>query len=309
MVDYLISDVREDTENEEFSDTVGIKDERVIDYLNEAQSRLQSQITKQHPNVFVSEELVPIVANQETYPVPRNTMAKNRISLVEYQSENDEAKWYPLRASSLRNRAGGCKGHPSHYIRRTGELLIYPVPDSSSGNLRVSYVKEVPRLDKRRASVASATIVSNEITSLFLDVSTDIIDEELTKYQYLCIVDSLGNIKSQGIPYTQIDTVTGEVFVSSGFLLQDGETIDAGDYVTCGKYATTHSELDDYVERYLIAYANYKMLKRDSSVDYADAAQELAQMEQEIIEFYAEIDDDIFYIEDLQAANASNWEW
>jgi len=47
------------------------------------------------------------------------------------------------------------------------------------------------------------------------------------------------------------------------------------------------------VERYLIAYASWKILKRDSSIDSQEAMGELAQMESDIIEAYADVEDDI----------------
>ena len=77
---------------------------------------------------------------------------------------------------------------------------------------------------------------------------------------------------------------------------EEGESISVGDYVVGGKDTTTHSELPRNVERYLIAYCAWKILKRDSSVDSQEAVQELLQMENDIVESYAVISDDVQYI-------------
>ena len=57
--------------------------------------------------------------------------------------------------------------------------------------------------------------------------------------------------------------------------------------------------MPDHVERYLIAYASWKILKRDSSVDYTEQESELSNMEQEIVETYADISDDIYQIPEV----------
>jgi hypothetical protein len=51
----------------------------------------------------------------------------------------------------------------------------------------------------------------------------------------------------------------------------------------------------------LIAYAAFKILKRDSSVDSAEAAQELSAMIQEIVSSYSLITDDVEFIPQLNS--------
>lgn len=46
-------------------------------------------------------------------------------------------------------------------------------------------------------------------------------------------------------------------------------------------------------ERYLLAYMNWKILKRDSNTDSAEQTTELADMRSEIVQLFAEIDDDV----------------
>ena len=72
-------------------------------------------------------------------------------------------------------------------------------------------------------------------------------------------------------------------------------------YIIGGKDVTTHGELPRSVERYLIAYCSWKILKRDSSVDSSEAQLELAAIAQEIINSYALISDDVQFIPKLNS--------
>ena len=81
----------------------------------------------------------------------------------------------------------------------------------------------------------------------------------------------------------------------------ESSTIPAGAYIVGGKDTTTHSDLGIEVERYLIAYCAWKILKRDSSMDSTEAMQELQLMAQEIVKSYALITDDIQLIPDINS--------
>ena len=82
----------------------------------------------------------------------------------------------------------------------------------------------------------------------------------------------------------------------------DGESasdILANHYIVGGKDTTTHGDLPRSVERYLISYCAWKILKRDSSVDSSEAQLELQALIQEIVNSYAMISDDVQYIPQL----------
>ena len=79
-----------------------------------------------------------------------------------------------------------------------------------------------------------------------------------------------------------------------------GETISVADVALKGKFSTTHSELDDMVERYLIAYCVFQIYKRESNITDTQVQQlVLTTMEQEIVDSYQELTDDITEIPDI----------
>jgi hypothetical protein len=305
-ISYLIDDVRQSTENTDFSETIGIKDAEFLRFLNDAQYRIQNLITQQHPSIFLTEYTTPVVGNQESYSLPNKAYMGNKVTQVEYTYNTSGVKYYyPLRPGSLFERSSGPGysgvGAPIKYIRRAGKILLVPIPTSTNGHLRITYTHKIPKLDLKRGSVASVTLTSNSISSLTLDVSTDAVDSTtLNKFTRVSIVDEEGNVNMSNIKVTNVDGATGIVTVDPAFTFDEGETINVGDIIVAGEYSSTHSNLDDMVERYLIAYTTFKIYQRDSNVTDLQAQQNvLLEMESEIVAAYSEISDDIMEIPDI----------
>jgi hypothetical protein len=305
LIDYIIDEVRETSDNEDFDATVGLTEEEILKFLNDGNYRLHSQIIKQHTNIFVEEKEVTIVADQEKYTLPSNSHLSNRVAGVEYSYNGDADEYYPLRPASVYNRRTGAKGDPIKYIRKNGKILLLPTPETSGGTLRYSYTRKIKRLDKRRGLVSAVTLDTgtSTITTLTVTwVNDGAIDStEIGKRSRCTVVDKYGNIKMENI---LIDTpptagAGATISIDSSFTYASGETIDVGDYVISGEYSTTHPELGEEVERYLQAYAIYKVLKKDSSVDSQEALQELGQIEEDIVSGYADISDDISEIPEI----------
>lgn len=298
-LDYLITDARLQTENEDFSDTVGIDDEEFVRFFNEAQTRIHSLITQQHSSIFLKESTQALTSGTEAYSLPSDCLLANKVTQVDYSHDSGADNYTPLKPIGLKQRRGG-QGSPMYYIRKSAQLLINPIPQDSLGSIRITYIEKPRRLDIRRGSVSSFTDSGTQITALTLDVSTDTVDSDaVAKDNFLCIVDRAGNIKMADIEYDSIDATTGVVTLTSNHTYTSGESIVAGDYIVVGKNASTHSELADFVERYLLAYVSWKILKRDSSADYSEQQEELAQLEKEIIDSYADISDDIMNIPEI----------
>lgn len=306
LVDYIITDVRNHTENTDFSDTIGIADSEFLRFLNDAQYRIHSKITQTHPSVFLEEYACSVVNGQEEYSLPFNVHMGNKVSNIEFSTTGNAVDYFPLQRSNLKRRYGGAIGDPLIYIRKSGKILLNPVP--TGGSLRFTYVKSVPRVDKRRGSVATITTSGSSITSLILNVSTDSVDgDELAKHSRITICDSEGNIKMKNIHIDSVNASTGEVIVNSAFTFETGESISVGDYVVAGRYSTSHSILDDSVERYLVAYCAMKIFHRDSNTDITQQVAELQAMEEEIVAGYADISDDISEIPVIVSDDDAWW--
>lgn len=309
-VDRLITHIRSITENETANATTDIADNEIIEYLNEAQHRIQSRIVAQHPRVFVEETTITAVQDQEEYNLFESTFLDNKILSVEYTPDSGASNpvYYTLKPTYQRHRHTHISGIPTHYIRRdkltnaTGSFLAVPAPSSATGQFRVTYVRRIDELDKRRGIVSAVTLGSNSITTLTLDTSGDppIDSTDLADHDFICVVNDEGVLQMRNIKFDSVDTSTGAVTVNSSFTFDTGETIAVGDYIVGGKDTSSHSSLPRNIERYLVNFAAWKIFKRDSSTDSAEQFQELAEMEREIIESFQEIEEDISTISILE---------
>jgi hypothetical protein len=309
LVNKLIDQVRRETENEDVSSNAGIPDIEFLQYLNDAQDRLQSLITATHPTVFVKEKILDVTVDTEAYSIPDDAYKENAVTTVEYSPSNNIEDYYHLEQTTMKRRDTAVQGFPVTYIRRSGAVLLQPRPQQS-GSIRLNYIKRIDRLDKRRGIVAVRVLDSSArtITTLELDPasSSPALDAStIGEDNYICICDRDGVPTMRNIPIDSIDAATGVITVSAGFTYEEGEYIDVGAYVTSGKDSRTHSELPRMCERYLIAYASWKLLKRDSSVDFAEQQAELKEMETDIVNSFADIDDDIRFVPTLN--HWSDW--
>jgi len=291
----LITQSRRATENTDFTDTTGISDEEFIQYANDAQMELQSIISGRNADVFQAEVIIEIVTGQEAYDIPSEAFLENRVDLVEYSNTGTPARFRQIKQGRLPERLSSVESStPSFYIRRSGQILLQPIPDDTSATLRLTYQKRLSVLDKRRGQVGSVSLdtTARTITSLILDTgsSTTIDKDALEEENFISIVDKNGAIQMDNIPIDSVDLTTGVVTISSGFVYEEGETISAADYALRGKSSTTNSDLQQVCERYILSYMSWKILKRDSSADSAEAGSELSTMQASIIAAYSEPD-------------------
>lgn len=303
-VDRIIKHIRSITENDLNNSSTDIEDEEILEYINEAQHRIQSKILAVHPRVFVKETIIPVVSNQEEYDLPSDVYLGSKILSIEYSNDGG-SNYFKLQAGYLRNRdlTDSTGSIPKYYIRRdkfdnsVGSFLVSPKSSDSNGQFRVTYVQRIDELDKRRGVVSAVTLdgSSNTITSLTLDTSGNppIDSEDLDNHDYICIVGRSGNIKMSNILFNSINTTTGVVTIDSSFSYQSGETIEVGDFVVGGQDTTSHVKLPRNIERYLIQFAAFKIFKRDSSTDSNEQTSELLSIEQEIVDSFGEINDDL----------------
>jgi len=311
-INALLEEARESTENEEFDATIGLSDEELIKFVNQAQNRLHSKIVGLHKASFHEEKEVSAVSNQESYNLFYNSYLKQYVHSIEYSSTGQTDDYYPLRPCSPHQRYSGADGSPSHYFIRSGKFYLLPTPTDSNGKYRVTHVRRPKNLDKRRGQIVTADNTSAPTTIDITFVNGQTADLNfLNKRSYVTIVDKHGVQKIANIKVDSITTGAGtgdaQIAVSSDAALDLTSALAAGDYVISGDYSTTHLEWTPEVERYLQAYVEFKILKRDSSVDSQEAFAELAEIESDILDSYAELSDDILEIPEIN--DTEDWDF
>jgi hypothetical protein len=138
-------------------------------------------------------------------------------------------------------------------------------------------------LDKRRGTITAVTVSSGQVTALTLNSSTDdstAIDAK--KDKFFCIVDSNGVVKAYNVPFSAYTAGTGVFTLVSYTPNSTSETAAIGDYIVLGKYMTTHSQLPDECENYLIHYSAKELLRRGSSTEFNNQSAIVEEIEQAI---------------------------
>lgn len=303
----LIKLCRKQTENEEYSSVQGISDEEFIEYLNDAQSNLQANIVNQHPKVFTDEAIINVVPGTESYKIPSDCFLGNKIFNVEYSPTGHIDDYYVISENIMKYRSSGVDGSPTRYIRLSGKLLLSPVP-STTGTLRINYVKALPELRLPLGVISSIESVQSPSVHIInfstANIPNSISIKDVSYYNKYSICTDEGEMLEKDLKHSYngirtVGTLSVNPTVSSANLKEFNSTA----YLMPGGNSTFIPNLDSSIIRYLVAYCNWKILKRDSSVDSQEAMEELRLMAQNIVSSYANISDDIQLIPQL-----NNWD-
>jgi hypothetical protein len=306
-VELLIERVRVETENKDFGDSFGISDNECVGYLNDAQDRVYSEAMKKYPKIFMQETTMSLVVNQEAYDLPSDIYL-GKITLIEFSSTGQPRDYVRLDSAMMQERISYPVGNPRFYIRKNKQILLVPTP-ANSGTLRISYIKKLPKLDIRRAKVLSVTQTLSDVTAITLDVNETLDVTELNKRMKFSVVSSEGESVCKNISFSNIDTSTGLVTMTTRSLAT-GESISAGDYIVAGEYSTNKSELEDITERYLVSHLRLEMLDRDgNTTGTASQNSKAGEMLSEIIDAFADMGDDNIFPPILDGSYLTNDEW
>lgn len=300
-LELLINEIRRSTDNEDAS---GISDLDIVQYLNDAQGRIQSRITSQFPNVFLTDSNIDLVASQEVYSLPSDIYLGTRIVNLEYLFSDEALDYAQLTSKTLADRYTASEtDFPSFYIRRDNDILINPIPQvSRTSGLRLTYQHSLRTLDLRRGEVTSASLSGSTLNSFQLDLTPTLSKNSgivsagadvLDSIDYVSVVDLNGANILKNIPIDSYNSTTGVLTVSSGFTTTVLAAAFAGHFIVGGTNATSHSDLYDICERYLIVYAKLKILERDGKQLEANyQTGELREIEKDIVEAYQTPEED-----------------
>ena len=311
-VKRLIKAARRLSENDEtVTTTVGISDEEFVQYMNDGQDSIMSELERIDHKDFTREAFITTVAGTEAYNLPSDIYLGTNIVAAEYSFTGNSQDFRHMRRITLNERDTSEVGlHPFQYILRNKQILLNPVPTTGRTNgLRLSYVKNMLRLDKRRAILTAATNTSTQVTALTVDLTdfTDYFpdasafsDSSILEDDLFTLVDASGVVQARGIPITAISTSTGVATVGS-YTADDADTGGAiGDYLLAGERATTHSELEDRLEAPLITYTAWRITARDSSEDGQILYQEFLRQLEDVKAAWRKNVEDVDFIPIIQ---------
>ncbi len=293
-VDFLIADTRRVSRNEVNTDgTYSISDDEILRYINDAQDRLQGLIANQRSisKIFLVEKIIPTVAGQDGYSLNDRLFYNKEINQVEFSTTGNLGEYTVIPKMLDFNRDTNQSGLAIGYYTRLGKIYVIPVLDTSAGFLRILFERTLDDVDIRRGKISVVTgLTSTGFTSFTMDTSADAYESGTPGFStidYVCVVSEDGGVKAYNIPVGSYVTGTNVLTPRAGFTFQTGETIAVNDYVVFGKYTTTHSQLSDECDRYLIHYAAYSLLHKDSSNDGSKEKELLDQIENDVVKSIA----------------------
>jgi hypothetical protein len=304
----LINQIGRETKNPRsfVTSTSGVSDDEILEYLNDAQNRLFATILTNQGMTrrFDFQTSIPVVAGQIDYDLPARSGWARGVRKVELWRGQTFYKLDPMLIGPDWDET--VKGDPSSYVILGDKIRLSCVP--TSGVLKVWASFHPANLDKRRGKIASLG-TGSFYTSITLANDTNLdepaIMAEGTDF-YVTICDKNGVITHSEVP---VDTYTDSIKrlnLTIG-VVPLTPAIAVGDFVTIGKYSTTHcslSNVSDIVETFLKAYAVKKLNQVDSSTDIMTSDSELKGIASQIFELVsAEYSDDIA----IGLYNSSPW--
>lgn len=303
--DVLIREARRISRNEANPDgTYAISDDEIVQYLNDAQDRMQNLISaeKNISKIFVTQQIISIVAGQESYSITDRVLLNKQIEGIEFSFTGNASDYVQMEKLNFINRDTNSSNYPWGYIKRGGSILLQPTPSVSSGTIRVTYERDLDDLDIPRALVSTITGgTATQFTTLTLSAlanSYESTSPGWSNIQFFSVVDPFGVRRCYNIPVASYDTGTNIVTPSPSPYVYTAydSAIQANDVCVFNKYTTTFSQLPDGCERYLIHYAANELFAKDSSNDTSRHQDMLGAMEQDILKALKAQTSEIQYI-------------
>lgn len=266
-LEHLISQVRSSTSNKS---TSKISDFDMVNFFNLAQDAIQNiaMSVESGARMFSKTSNITLVENQESYSLPSDIYAPNSITSVRVSQFSDQ--FFPIEriTDKERQRSYG-------YSLISNKIYISPTPKWTPGNLlEVTYQRILKRLGVRSGTIQGYVSGTGVIT-LASGYSATIGQYD----DFFCIVDSNGEIINENLPLTTVGT--GTITTTTGL------TITNGQYVVMGKNSTTHSELNDFCERFLTNFVERKIQSVESSSDVKVSASFTAEERSELTSIFS----------------------
>lgn len=280
-LEEMIIDARAQAYSEDYSLTEGWDDNVVVRLFNLGLNRLYHAITQIDNPANIEEFTLDIVQGQQSYDIPIDVFMSIRIMDVRYLWGTQQYEFKTLKQGMIQDRLDYPINIPDFYCIRDGKILLSPAPNLTKDNsLIVNFQKRMRSVDVRRGLLASKTNGPPvTITLSFTSSSSKNANMEtnagslLDKIDYICLVDRDGDPIVSQIPINNYNSstqvITGEdtyTFPTDELTALDA-AIAAGSaiYITSGLYSSSHSELDNQCEDYLIEFVIARLLRLQSN--------------------------------------------
>lgn len=280
---WIIQTIRLNTGNRgAATTTAGISDDQMLGYLNDANRWIYQELERMNAHPFMDEAFINVVSGQKQYDMPEHAYLDSNVDAVYYSRSGVQSEFRKLNLITPSERITGNQlGNPSNYYIRDNQIYLDPTPQSAAPNgLRVNFSKRVPTIDKRRAVISDLDDNMTDITEITIAIDdfatyfpgeTEFSSSRILVDDYFCIVDYAGNILVSGLPIVSIDEDDGVLTLDATAAAIPVGTIEVGNYIVAGTYASSHPFLPEEVEPYLIHWVMAKVFETDGNFQEAQA--------------------------------------
>jgi len=260
-LEFLINTVRRSTDNK---DTNAVTDAEIIEFFNDGVKAIQALIHRQNytPDLFLASQEYSFVNGQLSYDLPSDIYSTNAIMLVEvrFGDSNVNQGYRPTKRIADVERPDFFG-----YFVRDGQI-IFSLSESNTSfafdKFRVTYFRKLKRFDKRWATIQSIT--SGSPNSVVLTGTVDSLMPEVD--DVISIVNSAGTVIQSNLPanFSSLPASLTYVGATAG--------VAAGQYIVMGASSSTHTELPESIEPYLLDYVRQRLYTRQN---YSDADKQM----------------------------------
>lgn len=286
IVDDLISRARFQSDNEQSSSTSGVLDVEVVEFFNDALAEVMPVVLEHDANTLQRENIISLVAGQEAYDLPADIYAERFVEYAEYSNTGQTKDYVPIDITGLSLRDTSTTTAPVRVIVRNDQILVNPIPQTSSGSIRLQYQARPVMLSKRQGTCATVNSSGGYYTTIVLS-NDSVLDQDggLSTATYISFVDSYGVVTYSNFQVASWDSGTRTITAKSSTEATADGTIAVGNYVVLGQYASTH--LDESFgrigEQYLVGYAAMELLRSDSNSDYSAQQAKTARLQSQLV--------------------------
>lgn len=286
-ISLLISQAREETGETDYSATNGVPQSVPVQAAREAVIHCQNSLYLAAPRLFdIITYLTPVVSQIE-YDLPANTFIGAAIASVEYSPSSSDNDYFRMALADYGYRTGGT-GTPSRFVPYGENKLIVDPPVSVTGGLfRVVHGANLDEPDLRRGKIASRTLdgpLANYLT-VVLENDSNLDETTIEANEYFCANDKDGTVKYYNVNYTAYDSTTKTLTLNTTTPVASG-TLVVGDYITIGKYSTSHIKLHPIAEPIILAFIRRRFYLGKSSDDVTSEEDNIAAFTKEMVAVY-----------------------
>lgn len=242
--ELLITKIRANTN---LTDRNGVTDATILHHLNDAQKTIQSLIKQAElePDLFIGTEIV--TPEEVTADLPIDTFAANFI--LQVAPEGRVQKLDKIQSYERGNKRG--------YFVENNTIGFSSGLIDSYDSFTLKYFRRLPEIDIRRGLITAKGANSITVSGHSTTVGTRIGDLS----DWITVVNKDGEIIQRAIRVLSFNSGTGVITTETDI---DAD-VDVDQYVVMGKIASSHSELPDECEPFLLDFVQKKVRSKNVS--------------------------------------------